>query len=79
MKPKRNPCDHTCPRDCDLLNEALQKEEELLRFYTTIQLQCERVDMRLFVANILKDRTHVVNELEERINAMYSTFDPAGC
>ena len=79
MKPKRAPCELTCPRDCELLNLALRREEEIERYYTEILSQCERSDIRLYVRAILVERKRLIESMEERINAMYTTFDPAGC
>ena len=79
MKAKRTPCEHTCPRDCELLNLALRREEEIERYYIEILSQCERSDIRLYVREILVERKRLIENMEERINAMYTTFDPAGC
>jgi len=61
------------------LNLALKKEEEIQRYYGEILSQCERSDIRMYVREILAERNRFIQEMEKRINAMYLTFDPAGC
>jgi len=79
MKRKHQPCEHSCPRDCELLNMALRREEEIERYYSEVLSQCERSDIRLYVREILSERKAFIEDMEKRINAMYVTFDPAGC
>lgn len=72
-------CDHTCPRDCALLNEALCREEALGIFYDWVLAQCDYPDVRSFVEDLAKEQRASIRRLEAKINQLYSSYNPAGC
>lgn len=75
----RHECDHTCPRDCPQLNQALVRELAVERMYEQLLSECDFPDIQHFVAESLTEHRKRVRLLEERINRMYATYDPAGC
>lgn len=72
-------CDHTCPRDCPHLNQVLVRELAVERMYEQLLQECDFPDIRHFVTESLAEHRMRVRMLEDRINKMYTSFDPAGC
>lgn len=79
MEHLKHECDHTCPRDCAQLNQILVRELAMERMYEQLLQECDFPDIQHFVAESLTDHRARVRTLEERINKIYTTFDPAGC
>ena len=79
MDHTKHECDHTCPRDCAQLNQALVRELAVERMYEQLLQECDFPDIQHFVTEALAEHRARVRLLEDRMNKMYATFDPAGC
>jgi rubrerythrin len=79
MDQPKHECDHTCPRDCQQLNQILVREAAVERMYEQLLQDCDFPDIHHFVAEELAVHRQHVRSLEERINRLYTSFDPAGC
>lgn len=72
-------CEHTCPRDCTFLNEALRHEQAMALFYDWLLTQCDYPDAKAFVEDLAKEQHESIHRIETMINRLYSSFNPAGC
>ena len=72
-------CEHTCPRECQILNRILLREAALDGIYQKILKECDYPDVHAFVLELARDRQQAIQKLEQRVNAMYASYDPAGC
>jgi len=72
-------CDHTCPRDCELLNEAVRREQQIALFYDNLSTQCDYPDVRRFLAELASEKKLVAQRISDAVNRMCTSFDPAGC
>jgi len=71
-------CEHTCPRDCTLLNRMLLRETALGGFYNQLLQECDYPDVRKFVVELAREHDDAVRKLEGRLNELYASFDPSG-
>ena len=71
-------CEHSCPRDCALLNRMLLRETALGGVYNQLLKQCDYPDVRRFILDLVKEHDQLERKLERKLNKMYSTFDPSG-
>lgn len=79
MEAAQHMCDHTCPRDCHTLNELLLRETSMLQSYEQLLTECDFPEIRRFVLEMIEVKRRSIRNLEQRINAVYGSFDPAGC
>ncbi len=79
MQHEKHECDHTCPRDCSGLNQILVREVAVERLYERLLEDCDFPDIHHFVTEALTEHRQHVRSLEEQINKIYASFDPAGC
>lgn len=81
-------CAHDCRNACALLNEAMRRESEMVRFYDDVLAQCDYPDIHAFVRDLSEERSksilrivQKVNEMQSRsqiLDGVISSFDPAG-
>jgi hypothetical protein len=55
------------------------RELAVERMYEQLLQECDFPDIQHFVAESLAEHRKRIRLLEERINRMYATYDPAGC
>ena len=79
VKSPESSCEHTCQRDCELLNEALRREQQIALFYDSLSNQCDYPDVRRFLSELAAEKTQAAQRISDTVNRMYSSFDPAGC
>ena len=82
-------CAHNCRNACALLNDAMKRESEMVRFYDEILAECNYPDIHAFVREISEERSKVILRMVQKVNEMQSrgqildgvisSFDPAGC
>ncbi len=82
-------CAHACRNSCGLLNEAMRRENEMVKFYQRVAALCDYPDVEQFVENLVQERSSNVlkivqklNELQARgqtLDGVMSSYDPAGC
>ncbi len=82
-------CAHNCRNACALLNEAMKRESEMVKFYDEILAECDYPDIHAFVREISEERSKVILRMVQKVNEMQSrgqildgvisSFDPAGC
>ncbi len=88
MKHDELVCGHDCRNACALLNEAMRRESDMVKFYDELLAQCDYPDIHAFVRDLSEERSksilrivQKVNEMESRsriLDGVISSFDPAG-
>ncbi|MEX0736247.1 MAG: hypothetical protein WEB62_05600 [Bacteroidota bacterium] len=81
-------CAHACRNSCGLLNEAMRRENEMVKFYQRVAALCDYPDVEQFVGEFVEERSGDVlkivqklNELQARgqaLDGVMASYDPAG-
>lgn len=79
-------CAHTCRNACQMLNEALKQEREVLQYYERLLKECDYPDVRDFVREVVEEKSvsilrilQKLNELRARgqiLNGVISSYNP---
>ena len=82
-------CAHNCRNACALLNDAMKRESEMVKFYDEILAECDYPDIHGFVRELSEERSKAILRIVQKVNEMQSrgqildgvisSFDPAGC
>lgn len=82
-------CAHACRNSCGLLNEAMRRESEMVKFYQRVAEMCDYPEVEQFVEHLVQERSSNVlkivqklNELQARgqaLDGVMASYDPAGC
>ena len=70
-KPEVN-CVHACKNSCAMLNEALRKETELIRFHEAILEECSYPEIREFINEITETKRDLVLRIIQKLNEMHA-------
>lgn len=81
-------CVHNCRNACALLNDAMKRESEMVKFYDQILAECDYPDIHGFVRELSEERSKAILRIVQKVNEMQSrgqildgvisSFDPAG-
>ncbi|HAL54932.1 MAG TPA: hypothetical protein DCP63_00265 [Bacteroidetes bacterium] len=82
-------CAHTCRNACAMLNEAMRRESELVKFYEHILSQCDYPEVNSFLREMTEARGETILRIVQKLNELraksqildgvMSSYDPAGC
>jgi NAD-specific glutamate dehydrogenase len=61
------------------LNQILIREVAVERMYEQLLQDCDFPEIQHFVEESLTEHRLRLRTLEEKINKLYASFDPAGC
>jgi hypothetical protein len=81
-------CAHDCRNACALLNEAMKRESEMVKFYDQVLAECDYPDIHNFVRDLSEEKSKAILRIVQKVNEMQSrgqildgvisSFDPAG-
>lgn len=81
-------CAHACKNTCGMLNQAVEFEGELTRFYERLQMVCDYPDVQVFLGGFSARHRELISEVKQKLAEMearglaldgiMSSFDPAG-
>lgn len=72
MKKAEVNCIHACKNSCAMLNEALRKETELIRFHEAILEECSYPEIREFITEITEAKRDLVLRIIQKLNEMHA-------
>lgn len=72
MKKAEVNCLHACKNSCAMLNEALRKETELIRFHEAILEECSYPEIREFIVEITEAKRELVLRIIQKLNEMHA-------
>jgi hypothetical protein len=72
MKKNEVSCTHACRNSCAMLNEALRKETELIKFHEEILEECSYPEIREFIVEITEAKRELVLRIIQKLNEMHA-------
>lgn len=88
MKTNEINCAHACRNTCAMLNGALERERELMKFYEELTAVCDYPDIQSFLSGFSHQHRVMVDQLREKLSqleargqaldSIIASFDPAG-
>jgi rubrerythrin len=67
-------CVHSCKGLCNALQVAEHREQEAIREYRTYASQCDYVDVRTLLEDLIRDREKALASLREKRESLHAKF-----
>jgi rubrerythrin len=68
-------CTHSCKGLCNALEVAEHREKEAIKEYRRFAENCDYPDVRVLLEDLVKDREHSVQLLQEKRSMLAAKFD----
>jgi len=63
-------CAHTCRNACQMLNDALRLERELLQYHERILKECDYPDVKDFVQEMVVEKSASILRILQKLNEL---------
>jgi rubrerythrin len=63
-------CEHTCKITCEALNEALERENDILEIYKSVIDECNLPEVKSFLNRLITEKEKLVRHLLQKLDEM---------